>query len=85
MPKLTLAQIANEYNRTPRVFARLVRELNIPHELLKNSMLFDPIAVSKHLANRAAIEAAKSNVVKFAPTVRKSEAKKSRFAMEVGI
>ena len=79
--KLTLAEIAARYRKTPKTFARHVKRLGIPHEMLGRSMLFDPVTVAAHLV---AITVDETKVVKFPATVRKSQVK-SKFAEAVRV
>ena len=48
MPKLTLAEIAAQYRKTPKTFSRHVAKLGIPHDLIGRSMLFNPAEVEAH-------------------------------------
>lgn len=47
--KLTLAEIAKEYKRTPRTFRKYVLDLGVPYILLGKSMMFDPAKVEAFL------------------------------------
>ena len=84
MNYLTLAEMAARHRKTPKVFARLVRSEKLPYlpANKKNlrGALFDPVAVEAHLSALVP-----DNVVSITKTVRKSTAKKSRFAEEVGL
>jgi hypothetical protein len=64
----TLTEIAAYFNRTPKTFAKIVRDNNVPHSLVGRSMLFDLNEVKAHLRARP-VERVE---VKYAPNVRKS-------------
>jgi excisionase family DNA binding protein len=49
---LTLQEIATHFKRTPKAFAKLVRDQNIPHYKLGRSMLFDLNEVRAYLRAR---------------------------------
>lgn len=77
---LTLSEIAKKYKRTPKTFKKHVEKCGIPYEMLGRSMMFDPVAVSNHLAALSRRVEPKNNTVRF--TRRKAS---SRFADAVGI
>lgn len=78
----SLKRIAAHFGCTPKTFARQVRKDKIPYLPRGKHMTFDLVTVEAHLASLLPDE---GKVVQFKPSVRKSGAKKSRFAMEVGI
>jgi hypothetical protein len=71
MEKLkTLKEISAYYSRTPKSFAKLVRDKDIPHQLIGRSMLFDLNEVKAYLRARP-----EKHEVKYQPTLRKSGAR----------
>jgi hypothetical protein len=77
---LTLTEIASHFKRTPKSFAKFVRDNNVPHYIVGRSMSFDLNEVKAYL--RARPEA--PVVVKYQPTLRKSGAK-NKLAEALGL
>jgi hypothetical protein len=68
---LTLTEIAQHFKRTPKSFAKFVRDNDVPHYIVGRSMLFDLNEVKAYLRARPETPV----VVKYQPTLRKSGAK----------
>ena len=70
MGKLTLAETAAHFRKSPKTFSRYVRKLGIPHVALGQSMLFDLPVVEAYL-QAATLP---SVVVEFKPMTKKKSA-----------
>lgn len=81
MQLLTLSEMAAKYKRTPKTFSRYVKLYSIPYEPLGRSMMFDPVAVSNHLAAVRASEPVAKRSVRYS----RKKVVGSRFAEAVGI
>jgi spore germination cell wall hydrolase CwlJ-like protein len=63
MQKLTLAEMAAEYKKTPKTFKKHVLALGIPHEELGAAWYFNPIEVSNYLRKVRTEEHSRVNVL----------------------
>lgn len=81
MARLTLQQIADHFQKTPKTFMKYVRLQKIPHILIGRSPMFALSEVEAHLAARTPDPA---KVVQFKP-VKRSKVVKSKFAEAVGV
>ena len=80
MGKLTLAETAAHFRKSPKTFSRYVRKLGIPHVALGQSMLFELPVVEAYLAAATLPPV----VVEFRPMVRK-KAMSNKLAEALGI
>lgn len=80
--RLTLAEMAAVYNKTPKTFKKHVIATGVPHELVGRSMIFDPARV-KAFQESLAVRP-KQNVVELRPKTHKQSIVKSRFAEALG-
>jgi len=78
---LTLSEITAKYKRTPKTFKKHVLKHGVPFELLGRSMMFDPVAVSNHLASLRPVDPEPKRTQR---TSRK-KVRTNRFAEMLGI
>lgn len=64
MARLSLKEIAESYEKTPKTFRKIVKDTGVPHELVGRSMFFDAGKVSAFFEALAAAKIPKPNIVK---------------------
>lgn len=84
MAKLTLQQIADEYQMSPKTFKKYVQECSIPYTPIGSHMLFNATEVELHL--RSLKKKKPENILQFKPGLPKQKKRikvqtiKSKFA-----
>jgi hypothetical protein len=82
MDLLTLKEAAAKFRRSPKVFARHVRQAGIPFVQMGNRMLFDPAVIVTYLTT--SVFETDTKTILFSPVVKRA-GKTSRFARDVGV